>query len=74
VAPAFRLDRLVVTIVAVLIPVMLLYHRPSLTGEFMAKPNYAHQKKQREEAARKKREEKQQRRQQKKDEAPPPPG
>ena len=43
------------------------------TGEFMAKPNYAHQKKQREAAARKKREEKLQRKQHKKEETPQPP-
>jgi hypothetical protein len=42
-------------------------------GEFMAKPNYSHQKKQREQAAKKKREEKQQRRQQRKEEPPATP-
>jgi hypothetical protein len=39
-------------------------------GEFMAKPNYSHQKKQREQAAKKKRDEKLQRRQQKKEDEP----
>jgi hypothetical protein len=45
---------------------------PYTSGEFMAKPNYSHQKKQREQAAKKKRDEKLQRRQQKKEEPVPP--
>jgi len=45
----------------------------AMHGEFMAKPNYSHQKKQREQAAKKKRDEKLQRRQQKKEDEPSPP-
>jgi hypothetical protein len=52
---------------------LCLAQSPDSQGEFMAKPNYSHQKKLREQAAKKKREEKLQKRQQKKEEAPPQP-